>query len=164
MIQLDMRVSTPRARKFVGGVGWVGGGWLTPTTYIQLTGNGSINQGLKSSLTSWKHSLDVPNLPGKTRDLRTLNSLVSFLDITQCCRSLCLACCMTCCCACCLLDLLNNMLPGPLCHVLARKEPQPGPFGQAEAPSSLPTFLPISFLPGSGAATLPILFRPCLFI
>ena len=33
MIQLDVRVRTPRARKFVGGVGW-----LTPTTYIQLVG------------------------------------------------------------------------------------------------------------------------------
>ena len=33
MIQLDVRV-----RKFVGG----GGGWLTPTTYIQLAGAGSI--------------------------------------------------------------------------------------------------------------------------
>ena len=35
MIQLDVR--TPRARKFVGGVGG-----LTPTTYIQLAGAGSI--------------------------------------------------------------------------------------------------------------------------
>ena len=37
MIQLDVRLRTPRARKFVGGVGW-----LTPTTYIQLAGVGSI--------------------------------------------------------------------------------------------------------------------------
>jgi len=40
IIQLDVRVRTPRARKFVGGVG--GLGWLTPTTYIQLAGAGSI--------------------------------------------------------------------------------------------------------------------------
>ena len=41
MIQLDVRVRNPRTRKFVGGgVGW--GGWLTPTTYIQLAGAGSI--------------------------------------------------------------------------------------------------------------------------
>ena len=35
MIQLDVRVRTPHARKFVCG------GWLTPTTYIQLAGAGS---------------------------------------------------------------------------------------------------------------------------
>ena len=28
--------------KFVGGVEWVGGRWLTPTTYIQLAGAGSM--------------------------------------------------------------------------------------------------------------------------
>ena len=36
MIQLDVRVKNPCARKFVGGLGR-----LTPTTYIQLAGAGS---------------------------------------------------------------------------------------------------------------------------
>ena len=39
MIQLDVRVRTSRAQKFVGGVGW-----LTPTTYIQLAGAGSMKE------------------------------------------------------------------------------------------------------------------------
>ena len=38
MIQLDMRMRTPHTRTC--GSGW--GGWLTPTTYIQLAGAGSI--------------------------------------------------------------------------------------------------------------------------
>ena len=43
MIQLDVRVRTPRAGLWVGGV--VGGG-VTPTTYIQLAGAGSIPKSL----------------------------------------------------------------------------------------------------------------------
>ena len=55
MIQLDVRVRTPHLRKFVGGVGVVG--WLTPTTYIELAGAGSIGQ--PEVLSPYNHKVEM---------------------------------------------------------------------------------------------------------
>ena len=72
MIQLDVCVRTTPARKFVvvgGGVGW-----LTPTTYIQLAGAGSIH--LLKNLLSKNLGFDRNDIASMQSNCLHLNEII----------------------------------------------------------------------------------------
>ena len=65
MIQLDVRVRTPHAQKFVGGVGRVVGWWVADTNYLYPASWGWIKNTIKNKLwfaNSPKCSLRQDNL------------------------------------------------------------------------------------------------------